>query len=130
LSWSLDQAVSKPFGWSANFLHSLLSAELTPEINLPGGTSSSTPQVPGVWQQSCLNARGCRCFQCPLVQAPGQPFTVRGDRMLFFVREFWSFVRARKKFWLLPILATMLIFGALLVLAQGSAVAPFIYTLF
>jgi len=50
--------------------------------------------------------------------------------MLFFVREFWSFVRARKKLWLLPILATMLIFGALLVLAQGSAVAPFIYTLF
>ncbi len=50
--------------------------------------------------------------------------------MLFFVKEFWSFVRARKKFWLLPILAMMLIFGALLVLAQGSAVAPFIYTLF
>ena len=50
--------------------------------------------------------------------------------MLFFIKEFWSFVRARKKFWLLPILAMMLIFGALLVLAQGSAVAPFIYTLF
>ena len=47
-----------------------------------------------------------------------------------FLMEFWSFLRTRKKFWLLPILVTMLIFGLLLVLAQGSAVAPFIYTLF
>jgi len=50
--------------------------------------------------------------------------------MLYFLKEFWSFLRVRKKFWLLPILVMMLIFGALLVLAQGSAVAPFIYTLF
>ena len=50
--------------------------------------------------------------------------------MLYFLKEFVSFVKARKKFWLLPILAMMLIFGTLLVLAQGSAVAPFIYTLF
>jgi hypothetical protein len=47
-----------------------------------------------------------------------------------FLKEFWSFLRTRKKFWLLPILLTVLVFGALLVLAQGSAVAPFIYTLF
>lgn len=46
------------------------------------------------------------------------------------VRELWAFMLARKKFWLLPILLTLLIFGALIVLAQGSAVAPFIYTLF
>ncbi len=50
--------------------------------------------------------------------------------MLYFLKEFWGFVRVRKKFWLLPILVMMLIFGALLILAQGSAVAPFIYTLF
>ena len=50
--------------------------------------------------------------------------------MLMFMREFWAFLRTRKKYWLLPILIVMLIFGALLVLAQGSAVAPFIYTLF
>ena len=50
--------------------------------------------------------------------------------MLSFLREFWRFLRVRKKFWLLPILLTMLLVGALLVLAQGSAVAPFIYTLF
>ena len=50
--------------------------------------------------------------------------------MRYFLREFWSFLRVRKKFWLLPILVMMLIFGGLLVLAQGSAVAPFIYTLF
>jgi hypothetical protein len=50
--------------------------------------------------------------------------------MTMFLKEFWTFLRSRKKYWLLPILLVMLIFGALLVLAQGSAVAPFIYTLF
>ncbi|MBZ5725103.1 MAG: DUF5989 family protein [Acidobacteriia bacterium] len=44
--------------------------------------------------------------------------------------ELWAFLKARKKFWLFPILAVMLLFGALLVVAQSSAVAPFIYTLF
>ncbi|MGD0301088.1 MAG: DUF5989 family protein [Bryobacteraceae bacterium] len=47
-----------------------------------------------------------------------------------FLKEFWAFLRARKKYWLLPILIMMLLFGVLLVLAQSSAVAPFIYTLF
>ena len=50
--------------------------------------------------------------------------------MSSFVKEFWAFLRTRKKFWLLPILVMLLIFGGLLLLAQGSAVAPFIYTLF
>ena len=50
--------------------------------------------------------------------------------MLSFIREFWSFLRIRKKYWLLPVFAVMLIFGTLIVLTQGSAVAPFIYTLF
>jgi hypothetical protein len=45
-------------------------------------------------------------------------------------RELWEFMRARKKFWLLPIIVIMVLLGGLLVLAQGSAVAPFIYTLF
>ncbi len=44
--------------------------------------------------------------------------------------ELWTFLRIRKKFWLLPIIVMMVIFGGLLVLAQGSAVAPFIYTIF
>ncbi|MCL5746562.1 MAG: DUF5989 family protein [Acidobacteria bacterium] len=44
--------------------------------------------------------------------------------------EFWAFLRARKKLWLLPFLIVMLLFGGLFVLAQGSAVAPFIYALF
>lgn len=44
--------------------------------------------------------------------------------------ELWRFMRVRKKFWLLPIFLVLGIFGGLLVLAQGSAVAPFIYTLF
>jgi len=47
-----------------------------------------------------------------------------------FLKEFWKFLRVRKKFWLLPILLVLFIFGGLLILAQGSAVAPFIYTLF
>jgi len=50
--------------------------------------------------------------------------------MLSFLKEFWAFLRTRKKYWLLPILIVMLLFGVLLVLAQSSAVAPFIYTLF
>ena len=47
-----------------------------------------------------------------------------------FIRELLQFLKARKKFWLLPIIIVMVLFGGLLVLAQGSAVAPFIYTLF
>lgn len=47
-----------------------------------------------------------------------------------FLVELWQFLRARKKFWMLPIIIVMLLLGGLLVLAQGSAVAPFIYTLF
>jgi len=46
------------------------------------------------------------------------------------VIELWRFMRIRKKFWLLPILIVMFLLGGLLILAQGSAVAPFIYTLF
>jgi len=44
--------------------------------------------------------------------------------------ELWRFMKARKKFWLLPIVVVMFLLGGLLLLAQGSAVAPFIYTLF
>jgi hypothetical protein len=47
-----------------------------------------------------------------------------------FLLEFWRFLRTRKKYWLLPVLFMMLLFGGLVVLTQGSAVAPFIYTLF
>ena len=47
-----------------------------------------------------------------------------------FLAEFWQFFRIRKKYWLLPILIVMVVFGGLLVLSHGSAIAPFIYTLF
>jgi Family of unknown function (DUF5989) len=46
------------------------------------------------------------------------------------LRELWEFLRVRKKFWLLPIILVMLVFGTLLLVAESSAVAPFIYTLF
>ncbi len=47
-----------------------------------------------------------------------------------FLKEFWAFIRVRKKYWLLPIVVVMVLLGGLVVLTQGSAVAPFIYTLF
>jgi len=50
--------------------------------------------------------------------------------MLSFAKEFWGFLRVRKKYWLLPVFIVMLTFGVLIVLTQGTAVAPFIYTLF
>jgi len=46
------------------------------------------------------------------------------------IKELWAFLRTRKKFWLWPIMVMMALLGVLIVLAQGSAVAPFIYTLF
>ena len=50
--------------------------------------------------------------------------------MLNLVRELWTFIRARKKYWLVPILVVAFLIGGLLILTQGSVVAPFIYTLF
>ena len=47
-----------------------------------------------------------------------------------FLAELWTFMRVRKKYWLAPIVLLLLAFGGLIILAQGSAVAPFIYTLF
>jgi hypothetical protein len=47
-----------------------------------------------------------------------------------FVKELWTYMRTRKKYWLIPILLMMGVLGALIVLAKGSAIAPFIYTLF
>ena len=50
--------------------------------------------------------------------------------MIDFLKEFWKFLNERKKYWLLPIIFILTIFGGLIVLTQGSAVAPFIYTIF
>ena len=47
-----------------------------------------------------------------------------------FVAELWQFMRTRKKYWLLPVILMMALFGGLIVLTQGTAVAPFIYTIF
>jgi len=49
---------------------------------------------------------------------------------MLFIKELWAFMRARKKLWLIPIMLMMVLLGLLIVTAQGSAVAPFIYTLF
>ena len=50
--------------------------------------------------------------------------------MMDFVKEYWEFLKVRKKFWLLPILIFLVLFGGLIILSQGSAVAPFIYAIF
>jgi hypothetical protein len=47
-----------------------------------------------------------------------------------FVMELWEFLRVRKKFWLIPVIVMMAVFGGLVVLSNGSAIAPFVYTLF
>jgi len=50
--------------------------------------------------------------------------------MMDFLRDLWGFMKERKKFWMAPIILVMVLLGALIVLSQGSAIAPFIYTLF
>ena len=50
--------------------------------------------------------------------------------MISFIKEFWDFLKERKKYWLLPIIIVLALFGILIVLSQGTVVAPFIYTLF
>ena len=50
--------------------------------------------------------------------------------MLEFLSDLWNFMRVRKKFWLAPIIVVLLLLGILIVLAEGTAVAPFVYTLF
>jgi hypothetical protein len=50
--------------------------------------------------------------------------------MLELLKDLWDFMRERKKFWLAPIILMLLLLGALIVLTQGSAIAPFIYTIF
>ena len=50
--------------------------------------------------------------------------------MIDILRELWRFMVSRKKYWLMPVIVVMVIFGGLVVLTKGSAVAPFIYTLF
>ena len=47
-----------------------------------------------------------------------------------FLKEFWEFLKVRKKYWLLPIMIVLALFGGLIILSQGSVVAPFIYTIF
>jgi hypothetical protein len=56
------------------------------------------------------------------ISSEGAPMT--------FVAELWQFMRTRKKYWLLPVILMMALFGGLIVLTQGTAVAPFIYTIF
>jgi len=67
-----------------------------------------------------------RVFRRPVDSTRTEEVCVMGD----FVMELWAFMKERKKFWLLPIVMVLVLLGSLIVLTQGSAVAPFIYTLF
>ena len=53
-----------------------------------------------------------------------------GSESMDFLSEFWTYLQERKKFWLLPFFIVAIVFGSLVVLTKGSAIAPFIYTLF
>ena len=64
------------------------------------------------------------------LEGSGLRCTTQRFAVMSFLMEFWDFLRQRKKFWLLPILIVLVVFGGLIVLTQGSAIAPFIYTLF
>ncbi len=55
---------------------------------------------------------------------------IPGGNVMGLLREFWGFMKARKKFWLLPIIIVLVLLGALIVFTESSAVAPFIYALF
>ena len=50
--------------------------------------------------------------------------------MISFLKEFFDFLKERKKYWLFPIIIVLVLFGGLIILSQGSAIAPFIYTIF
>ena len=52
------------------------------------------------------------------------------SKLIEFAKEFWEFLKVRKKYWLLPIILVLVLFGGLIILSQGSAIAPFIYTIF
>lgn len=66
------------------------------------------------------------------MKSAGRAFRVKEERMskLSILKEFWDFLKVRKKWWLTPIVLTLLLLGALIVFTQSSAVAPFVYTLF
>ena len=57
-------------------------------------------------------------------------FNEKAVLVINFFKEFWEFLRERKKYWLFPIIIVLALFGAIIVLSQGSAIAPFIYTIF
>ena len=57
-------------------------------------------------------------------------FNEKAVLVVEFLKEFWEFLKERKKYWLIPIIIVLVLFGGLIVLTQGSAIAPFIYTLF
>jgi len=99
------------------------------------GDYSDSDRRPLVQQQ--FVSRAFRPRASKLLDRPETAWSTPGNDgaavlggIVSFLAELWDFLRVRKKLWLVPVIALMLIFGTLLILAQSSAVAPFIYTLF
>jgi hypothetical protein len=95
------------------------------------------------WIGSALNEKGCievvaQSKSVQLLAPAGAAWAITRFHekpilrfsMLSFFSEFWRFMRVRKKYWLLPILIMMVVFGGLIVFTKGTAIAPFIYTIF
>ena len=90
----------------------------------PGqGKIYANPVLTKRWGRVGLKPRPNLGFSLDLIK-------IQRSGFMDFVKDLWGFLKVRKKFWLLPIILTLLFFGALMVFASGSAIAPFIYTIF
>src|SRR5262249_19538947 len=87
----------------------------------PGRQGAAEPHV---------RARGHDLLDPPPASRPGAALDAAAILSVTFLLEFVQFLRVRKKYWLIPLLLMMALFGGLIVLSQGSAIAPFVYTLF
>lgn len=76
------------------------------------------------------NTVGCRHYSQKIILLVANPKEGLVSRNTGMTRQLWSYMRVRRKFWLLPIMLMMMLVGALMIFAQGSPLAPFIYTIF
>jgi hypothetical protein len=105
-------------------LKSLLAQAIwrRPQITTPPADSSLRQAHWGVLERASTNARSPSAFASAL--------EIAQETTMDFLAELWEFIRMRRKFWLIPLLLLMLVFGGLVVVTKGSALAPFIYTIF
>jgi hypothetical protein len=96
------------------------NAQIDTEIAEKGGFRTETSQ-----------GSGSKCGSLPeITRTVYNPSKYKGFLKMDFVKDLWGFLKVRKKFWLLPIILVLMLFGVLIVLTAGSAIAPFIYAVF